>query len=480
MAGNSISTADSIYGGFNYMPQFTLGFDTSFNNNFSYPSLFNFGASSSKSESSGLSIKEQNEAIDKKRAEEVKAAVAASTQKWKDSPLSEGEKITTRNSILEAAATNEQSKENIGMTLAGSGVMAGAMTIRRTPDPVLNIMYDEKVLQNHNLFETHPDLMENAQKAMRKYEKKYEKDLAKAVNDKNLTEKLKAERKAMQESMTSAMKQGDANKIAELTTKMECANGTKMGWFGRNWRKLRKQSALVTRGEAVTAAVTAGKLKVTPPKEGTSFWRNLGGKSCLKMGGFFALGSLAMDAGKIKEAYGKDSKTGNKQLLQSGTKAVVGTAAYMGADAAAKTVVKKGLGKLALKVATKLAVKGGGKLLGAAIGSIVPGIGTAIGLVVGTLAEVAISKWVLPKIFKNDAVTEANVNEMNDDELLQNLSMDYMSGAKIDNDTIAVINRKFDSDTIAQMDKVRNMTEKERAEYFANQQALQKASADAA
>lgn len=463
---NYFGYPDSLgFNSFSYIPQFNPTFTSSFG----YPQMFNFTGSSSGG-GDELSIRELNAQADKQIAETQQAAAAASHQKWKDAPLAPGERKTLLPILDEEA---KKAEPGIAPALASSAVIGGVGMAKKSSDPVLRMMYNKNNIEMHNLFETHPDLMTRAQDALRKLERGYERDLRCAVNNTVLTNEIKRERFALRKQMIKAMQDGDVNRIADLTAKMECANGTKNGWLARTWRRMRGGPRLLSREGTVVAAEQAGKLKVKPPKAGTSFWRNIGGKAGGLGAATMLVGGFLMDKDKIAAGYAIDKETGNKQLMQTATKSVAGTAAFCAADAAAKTVVKKSLGKIAAKVATKIAIKGGCKLLGSAIGSIVPGVGTAIGFIVGCVADFAISK-----LFSSSAAEEKRNEKMTDEELLDSISYSFMNGAEINDEQMAVLKRKYDDQTILEMTRIRNLPEEERKQFF--EQAQAEAQAEAA
>jgi len=140
--------------------------------------------------------------------------------------------------------------------------------------------------------------------------------------------------------------------------------------------------------------------------------------------------SLYFSKDEIKEAYAIDKKTGKEQLKQSVTKAIVPVATFTVGDALGKWFTTKVISKGVTKLATKLVAKGAGKAIGAAIGSCVPGIGTAIGLAVGCVLDWAVSKWVIPAIFKGENSTLENkkIAQKSNEELLQTIALKKMQG----------------------------------------------------
>ena len=448
---------------------------------------FNFGFQNNiwtPAWSGGLRSSTKNETFEeyqKRTSAEIKKALKANEeaskkaeQEEKNKPLTQSEKIKLQNSVLENIYEEEHSG-GIGATLAGAGVFGGVMAVphMKTDDAVIKMFYsgDPKTLE---LFKTHPDLMEEAQKAMRKLDNAYKKDLKRAKNQKE-KRRIKREQAQFRKRMEEALKSGKEDDVAKLTAEAQIGKSVKNGRVARLKRTSKGKEAIRSREAGIRKANIEHKIKVKEPKAGTSFLRNLGGKSAFRNAGLFMALPLLMDAGKIKTAYGIDKETGNQQLKQSATKAGLSAVAFIGGDAIGKTVVKKSMGRIAGKIAAKAATKGIGKMFGAAIGSIVPGAGTLVGLTVGTLADFAIEKWVLPKIFKNDAVTEKQVKNMDDNTLVQTIQEQYMQGKEIEKNQLAILERKLDSETMNELKRVHNMKDDERAKYIASLQAAQAA-----
>ena len=449
--------------------QFNYGFPS-----YGWNTSWRNASASLRSNETFAEYEKRNNEARAKALKEYEAELVKLEQEHKNAPLTQIEKSSLQNSILETIRKEEHSG-GLGSALAGTAVFGGAMTAPhwKTDDTVLKMFYsgDKKTL---DLFKTHPDLMEEAQKNMRKLDNTYKKDLKRAKTQKEI-KRIKQEHAKFRKRMEAALKSGKPEEVAKLTAEAGVGKGVKNNRFARTKRTSKGKSSIRSREAAIRNANMSGKLKVKEPKSGTSFLRNLGGKSAFMNAGVFMLLPMIMDAGKIKSAYDIDKETGNKQLMQSGTKAGLSAVAFMGGDAIGKTVVKKSMGKIAGKIAAKVATKGAGKLLGTAIGSIVPGAGTLVGLALGTLADFAIEKWVLPKIFENDAVTEKQVKSMDDNTLVQTIQEQYMQGKDIDKKQLAVLERKLDTETMNELKRVHNMKDDERTKYIESMQAAQAA-----
>ena len=234
-------------------------------------------------------------------------------------------------------------------------------------------------------------------------------------------------------------------------------------------------------------ADNAGKFaSIKPPKEGVSFFKSLFSS---KLTGIMTLAMAAipviLDWGNIQKAMkidkeneqkGKSTDFGKKQIIQTGTKSLSTAVTFTVMDTLGRTLTKKYLGRFAAKIATKIALKGGCKILGTALGSIVPGLGTVTGLILGTAADYALNKFVFGELdyFKNTGATEAQLNQTTDEELINKIGEQYSLGKDIkDKNVLAILKQKCGEENFKNLERIHNMTEKERNAYLEKIQAQQ-------
>ncbi len=425
--------------------------------------------------------KEAQEAARKKRDAEEKAEM--------EKPLTDDEKKVLQNKTLKLLAENKKNAEaGLGASLlfASPFALTSLKPAIKPSQSTLDMFYKQGA-SHMDLFDKNPDLMTNAQKTMQKLEHKYAKDLKAAKGNQALINKITAERNTFRTVMQKALDNNNQTAIADATARCQTAASVKNGWFKRFVRGFRKPDKFVSRLDAVKTAATNGQFKsVVPPKEGTSLMRNMctSKLSMTMTAGMIAL-PVIMDWGNIKQARaidkqnkekGVESHYGRKQIEQTAIKSAAGMIAYNLADAGAKTLLKKGLGK----IAGKIAAKGAGKLLGTAIGSCIPGIGTVVGLIAGVAIDWALNKFVFGKMefFNNTGVEEAKVKTASDKQLLSDLGNLYMQGAKLDESAMGILRRKYGREQFNELNRVHNMSESDRNTYFAQLQAQQQALAE--
>ena len=398
----------------------------------------------------------------------LKQFKAKAKEKIRTKALELDEKIQARTTILK-----QKAKESVNEHGGIGGAMAGA-ALFATPAIYKAATTDSEILklflkENASLYETYPDLMIEAQEALRKYQRNYASDIKRAGKNRKLVEKLKKEQKAMYRNMKYAIRNGKVDQvddIARLTAECNTASGVRNGFLARTWRGWRGKEKLLSRSKHVADQSAAGAIKYQTPKAGSSFWKNMGGKSA-GFGSLLFIGmSFFADKDKIKEAYSLDTSTGNKQLLQTGAKGLASAAFWTLGEAAGKTIAKKCLGKIAARAATTIATKGIGKILGSAIGSFIPGFGTVAGLLLGTAADFLISKFVIPYFMPNDAVDVESVNRKTDDELLGDLSDIYKRGGDI-GESYKLLEAKLDEKNLKNLKTLHDMPEEERAAFLA-------------
>ena len=398
-----------------------------------------------------------DESLAKTKAEEK--------EKKKAAPLTLEEKAMAKMTILKQKA-KESVEEHGGI----GGAMIGAAAFS-TPAIYKAATTDSKVIEmcikgNPALYKSHPDLMIEAQEALRKIQRNYASDIKRATGNKKLIKELNKEQAKIFNNMQQAIRHGHVVEIAKLTSECNAASGVKNGFLARTLRGWKGEEKLLSRSKHVADQQAAGKIKYQSPKPGSSLWKNIGGKSA-GIGSLLFIGiNFFMDRDKIKEAYSIDTSTGNKQLFQTGVKGLSSAAFWTLGEAAGKTIAKQFLGKIAARAATKIATKGAGKLLGAAIGSFIPGLGTVAGLLLGTVADFLISKYVIPKIFPNNAVDVAKVDKETDKELISELSNSYMMGNDIGS-SYQLLEAKLDEKDLKDLKTLHNMSEKEREAVLA-------------
>ena len=183
--------------------------------------------------------------------------------------------------------------------------------------------------------------------------------------------------------MESALKSGDAKKIAEATEILKRETNAFTGYVPRfmRWAHidkpfawLRKKFINPSHYEADIAKV-ADKA-VTEAGAKTTFGQFMKHSCGVGNGLLFAGMEFAMDFGKIQTAFSKDSSTGMTQLGQTAVK---------GVGSAVGWAVGEGIGAWA------------GAKLGAMAGTaIAPGVGTAIGAVAGLIGG-SIGCWLMGK-----------------------------------------------------------------------------------
>lgn len=384
-----------------------------------------------------------------------------------------------------------QELEEAEGSLAGTMAFTSLFAVPTAKKAINNKKYDKTIKMFYKdggahmgLFKDNPELMLNAQENMQKLERKFLKDVKAAKGNSNALQKIADERRYFRNLMQDALKSNDAKKIAEATERCKVAvnvkNGGLFGFLKRN-----KNIKINSRLDACTAAETAGKFSsVKVPNAGKSFLKNLvSSKMALAMTAGMALIPLLSDWSNIKKAGeadakakqgGKDTHYQSTQIKQTGIKGLASALTYFVCDTGARTIAKRCLGKFAAKLAAKLAMKGGCKLLGTALGSVVPGIGNLAGLLLGTAADFLLNKYVFNKMdfFKLPGAKQGELAQASDEEIKENLKEKYMMGAKLNPKVLAVIEKYYDSDTFNEMKRVHNMSEKERNEYIAEQQAL--------
>lgn len=424
--------------------------------------------------------KEAQEAAQKKRDAEEKAEM--------EKPLTDDEKKVLQNKTLKLLAENKKNAEaGLGASLlfASPFALTSLKPAIKPSQSTLDMFYKQGA-SHMDLFKKNPDLMINAQEAMQKLERKYAKDLKAAKGNQALIDQITAERDFFRNRMNFALKHSSEKGIAAVTSQCQSAASVKNGWFKRFIRGFRKQDKFVSRLDTVKTAATNGQFKPVPPKEGTSLMRNMctSKLSMTMTAGMIAL-PVIKDWGNIKQARaidkqnkekGVESHYGRKQIEQTAIKSAAGMIALNLADAGAKTLLKKGLGK----IAGKIAAKGAGKLLGTAIGSCIPGIGTVAGLIAGIAIDWALNKFVFGKMkfFDNTGVEEAKVETASDEQLLTDLGNLYMQGEKLDESAMGILRRKYGREQFNELNRVHNMSESDRNTYFAQLQAQQQALAE--
>jgi len=247
--------------------------------------------------------------------------------------------------------------------------------------------------------------------------------------------------KSLTEEMETALSSGNAEKIRAITEKMKAARGmngriptaidkikTLLGGKSSNYATAAER--LTTKGEKIKAGIAESKNMSAIISEKLSL--NSVGK-LIKVGfkkDFF--GWMAFEAifglGKITTAFGKDTKTGLTQTVQT-----VGKTAG------------NALGWCAGKAVGGLA----GAKLGAAIGSVCPGLGTFVGAVVGFIGG-SVGMWAMGKItnkvFGKDAADKIEEEKMvttpeGQMSLLQNVYQKAQQGEKMDVKTQQVLNK---------------------------------------
>jgi len=183
----------------------------------------------------------------------------------------------------------------------------------------------------------------------------------------------------------TAIETGDPEIIAKVNARAETAISSGKGGniIGRLFKRGHIDNAAIKYNAAQNAVVDG----VTAQGE-RSLGRALLSKSMLRGAGGMAVLSAGIDV------IEKKSRGEEINWTETGTRAVLSSAAFC----VGEKVASRAVGKLAGKLAGKCA----GRAIGAAIGSIWPGVGTAIGFVVGCIADWAINKWVMPKLFPTE------------------------------------------------------------------------------
>lgn len=179
----------------------------------------------------------------------------------------------------------------------------------------------------------------------------------------------------LKDIMQKALDSKDINKIAEASAKLEKAY-VNNGGINRllNKLKLKPEVPSVETALKDTAGI-AEKAKTLVGSNKVTF------KNALKKGGIwgsviFAGLELLCGIDKIKTAFAKDKKSGRKQMMQTGVKAVGNAAGWALGEAAGVWAFAS---------------------LGAKIGTVFgPGVGTAIGGVIGALCG-SIGMWLAGK-----------------------------------------------------------------------------------
>lgn len=194
----------------------------------------------------------------------------------------------------------------------------------------------------------------------------------------------KAEYERITKGMKAALASGDAKQIAYWTEEAKRVTNAFTGrvpqfmrWahIDKPFVALRKKFINPTHYEADIAKV-ADKA-VTDAGAKTTFGQFLKHSCGIGNGLLFAGMEFAMDMGKIKTAFSKDTNTGMQQIGQTAVK---------GAGSAIGWAVGEGIGAWA------------GAKLGAMAGTaIAPGVGTAIGAVAGLIGG-SIGCWLMGKI----------------------------------------------------------------------------------
>ena len=358
----------------------------------------------------------------------------------------------TRKEMKKDALNNlEQSNKDshsLGMSLLLGGTMVGA-----TSSSIRNmhkVSENSKITELMNktaykaLYEKAPITMIEAQKEMGYLHRQYLKQLHKYQKaGRNTASLTKAYDRIVQE-MQGALTSGNADEVAKVTSKItQTGRGLK---FWKSHLNIAKRFSAMKKVDVSKAAAI----------KGNSWLSNLGGKSGLKMGVTMGLASIALDSGRIYDAFEKDTGDGFVQLGQSTLKALVPATIYTASDCVAKKLVNKFLPKLSSnvargagtkltnklcswftkqagkkiigKVCCKIGSKLAGKAIGAAIGSCIPGLGTVVGFAIGCVADWAIQKWVMPH---SDVTDKNNIAAISDEEHLKEAYIRAAQGEKI-------------------------------------------------
>ena len=245
--------------------------------------------------------------------------------------------------------------------------------------------------------------------------------------------------------MKSALSEGNAQKIAELSEEARRITNAKTGYIPRVWRWLGLnkpyqwfKETSIAKSFGIGAAkpeIAEVAAKSVSEKAAASTLSGALKHSCgIGNGVAFALFEAAFDLldGKIQAAFDKDNATGYKQLSQTAIK---------GVGSAVGWAVGEGIGTWAGTIA---AAK-----IGAIAGSAVaPGVGTAIGAIAGLVGG-SIGCWltgkITHKVIGQEAGTLAKVEKMKQtaqgqQELLQLTLPQAMEDKKINQRTAQAIN----------------------------------------
>lgn len=390
---------------------------------------------------SSYQSEESSEATDVYEANEKEAKERKKTRKKSSGSASEAAELDLTAS--EERALKNEAKESLekegkknrtsfwaslglgGLFVSGS-IVKGAKVGKNKDVTNMFFAYDKrrKVAKYAQLYNEAPIAMQQAQEEMAKASRKF----LNAKNRANGVRKaqLGADYKRLKNIMQTALDSGNSQQVAEATAQLRAANGT-------GYKKLLKQ------GKTKFQLARGANLSNVKAVKGNNVFKHLGGGTGVIMGAAFACLSLFFEKDKIKEAYAIDKETGNKQLKQSGCKALAPILGFMGGDAIGKALATRFIKKGATKLATKLATKGACKALGAAIGSFVPGLGTIVGLILGTALDFGLSRLISHKFGDADVVAKAKVDKAKSEDLLTEAYIKHLNGEEIGEKSLEIL-----------------------------------------
>lgn len=251
-----------------------------------------------------------------------------------------------------------------------------------------------------------PNMMVEFEGKMNELNVQFSKIAAKNPNSPVVAEKLNELNRIAENAIRSGKPERIAQADIQITEALNASKGE--GFLSKLFNRGHIENATIkssaARAAEESAAKTAAERTVVKAGAERSAIRGTLGRSMFKGAGAMAVLSAGIDV------IDKKSRGEEINWTETGTRAVLSSAAFC----IGERVAIWGVGKIAGRVAGACA----GKAIGAAIGSVVPGIGTAIGFVVGCIADWAINKYVMPKLFPEGNARNNDITQIKNYQLL--------------------------------------------------------------